>query len=100
MVQEELGVLHPHLKEAPSRLSPIWLGGGSQSPPTQWQIFSNKATPPYSDTPWVKPIQTITPRNKPSKEAMTSTEEVSKHQKGTLKRTLKDTHFQAVFFSP
>jgi hypothetical protein len=31
---------------------------------------------------------------------MTSTEEVSKHQKGTLKRTLKDTHFQAVFFSP
>ena len=39
------------------------LGGGSQSPPSQWHTSSNKAIYPNSATPWAKYIQTTTPAN-------------------------------------
>jgi hypothetical protein len=52
MVQEELRVLHLHLKAARRRLAPMWLEGqGSHCPAPQWYTSSNTATPPNSATP-------------------------------------------------
>ena len=63
-VQEELRALHLVPKANRRRLAPMWLEGGSQSPPLQWHTSSNKATPPNSVTPWVKHIQTTTLNNR------------------------------------
>ena len=68
VVQEELRVLHLHLKSAKRRLAPRWLGGGSHCPPSQWHNSSNKATPTLTSPhllivpfiPWAKHIQTTT----------------------------------------
>jgi hypothetical protein len=61
MAQEELEVLHLHLKAARRRLSSRQPGVGSQSPTVT--SYSNKATPPNSATPWARhapPPQTCT----------------------------------------
>jgi len=60
----------------------------SVDPSPQWHTFSNKTTPPNNDTPWAKHIQTTTPRNKPNEEAVTSTENISKHRKETPRKIL------------
>jgi hypothetical protein len=66
MVQEELRDLRLHLKAASRILASRQQGWGSQSPQSQWQIFSNKvyynrATPSNSTIPWAEHVQTITP---------------------------------------
>jgi hypothetical protein len=58
MAQEELRVLHLHLKEARSRLA-----SRKQEEGLQAHTSSNKATPPNSATPWAKHIQITTPVN-------------------------------------
>jgi hypothetical protein len=60
MALEELRVLHLVLKANRRLLSSRQLGGRSLSPPSQWHISFNKATPPKSATPWVKHIPTTT----------------------------------------
>jgi hypothetical protein len=45
MALEELRLLHLVLKASRRRLTPTWLGVGSQSPPPQWNTFSNKTIP-------------------------------------------------------
>jgi hypothetical protein len=59
MVLKELKVLHLVLKASRKRLAPMWLGGGSQSPPLQWHT-SSKDTLTNSPTPWNKHIQITT----------------------------------------
>ena len=60
MVQEELRVLHIHLKANRRRLASRQLRGGSHCPPTQQHTPSNKATLTNSATPWTKHIQSTT----------------------------------------
>jgi hypothetical protein len=45
MAQEELKILHFHLKATRRRLAPMWLGGGSHCPSTLWHTSSNEVTP-------------------------------------------------------
>ena len=58
MVQEEMRVLHLHLKAARRTLVSRQLVQRYQSPHPLWQTYSNRATPPNA-TPWAKHIQTI-----------------------------------------
>ena len=60
MVQEELRVLHLHLKAPSGRLSSRQLGWEYLSPSPPWHTYSNKATPLNSATSWVEHMQTIT----------------------------------------
>jgi hypothetical protein len=58
MVQEKLRVLHLYLKEARNRLGILsQVGGRSPSPPLQWYISSNKATPSNNANLWDKHMQ-------------------------------------------
>jgi hypothetical protein len=59
-VQEELRVLHLHLKAASRILTSTQQGWMSYSPHTQWHTYSNRATPFNSATPWTEQIQTMT----------------------------------------
>jgi hypothetical protein len=58
---EDPKILHLDPKTDRRRLSPMWVGGDSQSPPTQWHTSSKKATP----TP-TKPCLLIEPLPGPS----------------------------------
>ena len=73
VLEKGLRVLYPDPKAAKRRLSSRQLGGGSQSPPPQCYIssnrphllqqdhtYSNKATPPNSVAPQAKRTQTTT----------------------------------------
>ena len=73
MVLEELRVLPLVRKVARLRLTPMWLGGWSPSPPSrvinflqEGHTYSSKATSPNSDISWTKHIQATIVTNFPT----------------------------------
>jgi hypothetical protein len=63
MVQEELRILHLHLKAASRILTSRQVGWGSYRPHPQWHSYSNRVTPSNSATSWAKHKQAITLSN-------------------------------------
>ena len=82
MVQEELRLLHLHLKAASRVLTSRQLGQGSNSPHSQWHTYINMATP----TP--RPHLLIVPLPGPSicKPSQYSSENIAKRRQEVCKR--------------
>jgi len=60
VLEKELRVLHLHLKESRSRLSPTWLGEGFQELTPRGRPLLQEGQPPHSAISWSVHIQTTT----------------------------------------